>query len=355
MLEKTMNGHKKHPVYKIILKCFAWLLGIVVLLAIGVYIAFQVSPWPSALLLRDLFDKNAAKQTAALQKHLPSPSEVTAVTDVRYKSDDPDALLDAYYPTSVKNTDKALPTIVWVHGGGWISGNKGNVADYLKILASKGYTTIGIDYSLAPEKHYPTPVIQTNEALAFINKYATTLHVDTNQFILAGDSAGSQIAAQIAAVTTNPDYAKIVDITPALTDKQIVGMLLNCGAYDVSIINTDGDSQGAKLLKTFLWSYSGRKDFLDDPAFDEASVIEYVTKEFPPSFITAGNDDPLLAQSQVMAKKLKSLGVQVDSLFYPANYSPSLPHEYQFNIDNAAGQKALAEMQTFLKQHTKSE
>lgn len=349
MLKKTMISHKR-PFYKILLKCFAWLLGIIVFLAIGVYIAFQVSPWPSALLLRDLFDKNATEQTAALQKHL--PSNVTGVTDVRYKSDDHDALLDAYYPKDVDKTDKMLPTIVWVHGGGWISGNKGNVADYLKILASKGYTAIGINYSLAPEKHYPTPVIQTNEALAFINKYATTLHADTNQIILAGDSAGSQIAAQIAAITTNPDYAKIVDIKPALTEKQIVGMLLNCGAYDVSIINTDGDSQGAKLLKTFLWSYSGRKDFLDDPSFDEASVIDYVTRDFPPSFITAGNNDPLLPQSQVMEKKLKSLGVQVDGLFYPTNYSPALPHEYQFNLDNEAGQKALSEMLNFLKQHT---
>jgi acetyl esterase/lipase len=353
MLEKTMNNHKKHPLYKILLKCFAWLLGVVVFIAIGIYVAFQVSPWPSALLLRDLFDKNAAAQTAALQKHL--PSDVTGVTDVRYKSDDADALLDAYYPKSVDKTDKTLPTIVWVHGGGWISGNKGNVADYLKILASKGYTTIGINYSLAPEKHYPTPVIQTNEALAFINKYAATLHADTNQIILAGDSAGSQIASQIAAITTNPDYAKIVDVIPALTDKQIVGMLLSCGAYDVSIINTDGNSQGAKLLKTFLWSYSGNKDFLDDPSFDEASVIDYVTKDFPPSFITAGNNDPLLSQSQVMAKKLKSLGVTVDSLFYPTNYTPALPHEYQFNLDNAAGQKALAEMESFLKQHTSAE
>ena len=349
---KNNKAKKKQPsLLKKILKIFAWFAGIIILLVGIIYIAFQVSPWPSALLLRYAFGQNAEKQIKIMQKY--TPSDVNAVRNVQYKQGDNDAYLDVFYPNSVKNTNKKLPTIVWVHGGGWISGNKNNVADYLKILASKGYTTVGINYSIAPEKTYPTPVIQTNQALDYLNKNADDLHIDNNQFVLAGDSAGSQIVAQVVAMTTSPDYAKLLDISPALQPSQVAGMLLNCGAYDIGIVSTDGNSEGAKLLKTFLWSYSGQKDFMKDNEFMEASVINYVTPAFPPSFITAGNNDPLLPQSEIMAQKLESLGVTVDPLFYPKNYSPALPHEYQFNLDTAAGQKALNEMISFLGKNTK--
>jgi hypothetical protein len=61
----------------------------------------------------------------------------------------------------------------------------------------------------------------------------------------------------------------------------------------------------------------------------------------------------LLQQSQVFSQKLKSLGVEVSDLFYPSNYSPALQHEYQFNLDIAAGKLALGQMTQFLATHTK--
>lgn len=349
--KKTRKKQKKQPTYKKLLKIFAWIVSIIILFIGTIYIAFQISPWPSALLTRYFFQQNAEKQSKIMEKYV--PPGVASVKNLQYKSNDKDAYLDVYYPSSVKNTNKKLPTVVWIHGGGWISGNKENVANYLKILASKGYMTVGVNYTIAPEAHYPTPVIQTSEALKYLNNNAEQLHINKNQFVLAGDSAGSQIAAQVATIITNPSYAKLINMSSPLEPSQLVGMLLNCGAYDMDIINTNGDSEGAKLLRTFLWSYSGQKDFMKDKKLMQASVINYVTPNFPPSFITAGNDDPLLPQSETFAKKLNSLGVSTDTLFYPKDYSPPLPHEYQFNLDRSAGQKALSEMVTFLGKNTK--
>jgi acetyl esterase len=45
-----------------------------------------------------------------------------------------------------------------------------------------------------------------------------------------------------------------------------------------------------------------------------------------------------------LPRKLEGLGVSADSLFFPAEYSPPLPHEHQFNLDIPAGQKALGRM-----------
>jgi acetyl esterase len=345
-IAKKQPEHKK-PLWKRILKWFLWVVAVFVVLIGLIWVAFQVSPWPSALFIRDMFTKNALEVSQALEKHV--PSGVDATLNQQYKTDDKDAFLDVYYP---HGATKQLPTIVWVHGGGWISGDKSDIGNYLKILAAKGYTTVSVGYSIAPEKSYPVPVIQTNEALGYINKNAERLHIDPKQIVLAGDSAGSQIAAQVATLTTNPSYAKDVGIKPSLSKDQLVGMLLNCGAYDIGIINSNGDSTGAKLLRSFLWSYSGKKNFMDDKDLMKASVVNYVTKDFPASFITAGNDDPLLQQSQVFSSKLHSLGVEVSDLFYPSNYSPALQHEYQFNLDTTAGTLALERMTQFLAAHT---
>lgn len=350
--QKQKTVQKPHtPWWKKLLKILAWLIGIVIALAIAVWVAFQVSPWPSALLLRSAFEQNAQEQAAIMNKYVPT-SGIDSTYNISYRNNDKDATMDVFTTTDAAKQDKKLPTVIWVHGGGWISGSKENVDPYLKIIAGKGYTTIGLNYSIAPEKQYPTPVIQVNEALKYINEHAAELNVDRDQIVLAGDSAGSQIAAQVATMITNPEYATLMAMAPSLQKSQLSGMLLNCGAYDLSIANTNDGSEGAKLIQTFLWSYSGYKDFSKDTAIYPASVVEHVNKDFPPTFITAGNQDPLLKQSEVMAAKLKSLGVTTDELFYPANYTPELQHEYQFNLDIAAGKGALDQALAFLKQHT---
>ena len=104
----------------------------------------------------------------------------------QYRPNDKGACLDVYYPSSIKDTAKTLPTVVWVHGGAFISGDKADIANYAKILASRNYTVVSVGYSLAPEKHYPTPIFQVNDALAYLDRNAVRLHIDSNRYILAG-------------------------------------------------------------------------------------------------------------------------------------------------------------------------
>jgi acetyl esterase len=79
-----------------------------------------------------------------------------------------------------------------------------------------------------------------------------------------------------------------------------------------------------------------------------ASVPHYVTPKFPPTFISAGNGDPLLPHSVAMADALAKEGVRVDRLFFAQEHTPSLPHEYQVNLDSDAGKLALARSLEFL-------
>jgi acetyl esterase len=92
-----------------------------------------------------------------------------------------------------------------------------------------------------------------------------------------------------------------------------------------------------------------------DPNFATASIINYISSEFPPIFISAGNADPLLPQSRAFAEKLSGLNVHVESLFFPDDYKANLPHEYQFDLDNDAGRLALDRLVNFVTNHVKPE
>jgi len=322
--------------------------SILLLLGVIVYTAFQVSPWPKALIIRHIFDDGGKKMNTALQKYV--PDTVASSPKMQYRQDDKDAQLQAFYPSSLRQTEKSLPTIVWIHGGAWIAGSTESISNYLRIVASHGYTVIGIDYSLAPGSRYPKPIVQSNAALQYIQDNAKKLHADPNQIILAGDSAGSQIAAQLAALTTDEQYARELAIQPTLAASKLKGAVLNCGAYDLALADYNGPS--GDFLRTVLWSYSGTKHFLTDPQLKLASVAKYVTSSYPPTFITAGNIDPLEPQSRSMATNLQKQGVEVDSLFYAQDHQPQLPHEYQFNLDNNDGERALSRILAFLQKHT---
>ncbi|MCX2452114.1 alpha/beta hydrolase [Pedobacter sp. PLR] len=318
-----------------------------VFLILATFIAFKVSPWPYSMLIRYAFNKEGIKVNEHLEKRV--SKDVSAIVDQQYIPQEKAAKLDVYYPSSVTGTAQLLPVIVWIHGGGWVAGSKDQMANYCKILAAQGYTVVAIDYTLAPEGIYPLPLRQTQRSLQYLLENAKRFHIDTNRFILAGDSGGAHIAAQSANIIYNSDYATLTGIQPAIPPGKLSGLILYCGPYDTSLVDLSGNFSG--FLKTILWAYSGKKD-LDSEVFKTASVINYITKEYPPTFVSVGNADPLAQQSLALARKLTAVGVPVDSLFFSATYQPPLPHEYQFNLDTEAGEMALHSSLEFLKKVT---
>lgn len=310
-----------------------WLLGLGIVLA-AIAAAFLLSPWPSVYVIRAIFDKGAAEASSKLDKHVPPG---IATQTVQYDPTDKDAMLDIHRPVT---TLPDAPLIVWVHGGGFVSGRRGDITNYAKVLAGHGFTVVNVDYTIAPEATYPTPIRQVSKALAYLTANRENLRIDTRRIVLAGDSAGAQIAAQTAAITVNPDYAKRVGVTPGVSPDQIAGALLHCGVYDVTRMGEGGGILGWFVQST-TWAYSGERNSEQSGGLATMSVASNITGDFPPTFISAGNADPLGPQSVSMANALESKGVAVTRLFFPADYSPALGHEYQFDLDTEAGRLAL--------------
>jgi len=175
----------------------------VVILGVSTYAAFQLSPWPSVLLIRHSFDKGGAEAAASIS-HL-VPKDVSVQRGQSYAPGDPDAMFDVFAPAHMEGP---LPAVVWVHGGGFVAGTRSDLSGYLQILAARGFVTVGIDYSLAPSARFPTPMRQTNAALAHVIANAKRFNIDPERIFLAGDSAGAQIAAQAALIVSDANYAR---------------------------------------------------------------------------------------------------------------------------------------------------
>jgi len=302
-----------------------------------------VSPRPGALFLRRSFAANGARVAESLARHVPAGIE--ALTDERY-GDGPDELLDLFRPSGAE----ALATVLWIHGGGWVGGSKEELAGWCSLLAGKGLTVVSVGYSLAPEQRYPTPVRQVLEAVEHVQANAVRLGVDPERIVLAGDSAGAQLAAQSAVIVTEPDYARAVGLEPTLAPERLRAVVLACGPFDLDRAGTT--PVGRSFLKTVLWAYSGRRSYAEDPVLALASVIDHVTGRFPPAFITVGNADALGAHSVALAERLEERGVEVDTLFWPDDHEPALGHEYQFDLDGEAGRTAFDRMVAFLLEQT---
>ncbi|MFS0910415.1 alpha/beta hydrolase [Microbacterium sp. 179-I 3D2 NHS] len=323
-------------------------VGVVIAVVVVVAVIASISPWPSAMIIRAVFTKGGNETAAEMDRHVPD-TELTETLDIAYGDAGADTTMDVFRPASATGP---LPAVVWIHGGAWISGAKENVDPYLRILAGEGYTTIGVNYTIGPEGVYPLAVHQLNEALAYIDEHADELGVDPDQIVLAGDSAGGQLASQMATLITSPDYAEIMDIEPSLDAAQLVATILNCGVYDLAAL-AELDGIAGWGLKSAMWAYSGTKTWAEDATGATMSTIDWVTADFPTTYISGGNGDGLTwLQSIPMAKRLDELGVDVTTLFWPAPHEPALPHEYQFHLDMPDAQTALQKTIDFLDAHT---
>lgn len=159
-------------------------LAAAIILAIGGTVtALTISPRLGTRLIRYVFEKDAADVKRAMEAH--APGGISSLVDQPYRSGDDHARLDVYFPETV-GPDERLPTVVWTHGGAWISGHKDDAAPYFQLIAAEGYAVASVDYYVAPGATYPTPIHQVNDALAYVQQNAARFHVDPDRIVLAG-------------------------------------------------------------------------------------------------------------------------------------------------------------------------
>lgn len=112
--------------------------------------------------------------------------------------------LDIAYPE--KKSKKKRTAILFIHGGGWRSGSKSMHEDLLKRLASLGYVCISPEYRLSTEALYPASIHDVKSAIRWIRQHVKDYNINPEQIVVAGHSAGGELAAMMGATNGNAAF-----------------------------------------------------------------------------------------------------------------------------------------------------
>ncbi len=258
------------------------------------------------------------------------PEIATVSEDIVYKTNrkGKPLALDLYIPKNV--TTEKLPVLIYVHGGGWIEGDKVVHADnYLETtiqkLMAKQYAVISIDYTLLNEStHFPLPLEDTKDAVRWVRKNADQYNFDTNNIGLFGASAGAHLSL-LAAYTPDKTYMGSPELSsysakvnyvidhygPADLNKLFHTRLGTIPVGMIGLISKKIVGLQENLVKG-ISGYDIRKD--QDRAIEYLKTLSpaYFVSGGVPTLIMQGNKDKIvpLNQAKKLHRKLNRAKVQ---------------------------------------------
>ena len=282
-----------------------------------------------------MFNIGASKADRKRDSLIPLPLGITECRNISYGSHGKWNLLDVYYPN---NTASPLPTIVSIHGGGYVYGSKEIYRRYGMDMARRGFAFVNFNYRLAPRWKFPTPLWDTNKVMEWICKNAERYHLDPNRIILVGDSAGAQLASQYAAIATNRAYAATFGMD--VPDIRIRALGLNCGMYDM-VVQANAPRKGIHL------DYLGKDITSDDPRLQ---VLDAIGPGYPAAFITTSCHDFLRDQAEPMYAFLSSKGLVARWHCYGSEEDTSVGHVFHVNIPTPEAIRCNDDSAAFFKE-----
>lgn len=195
------------------------------------------------------------------------------------------------------------PCVVYFHGGGWVIGDLETHDGVCRQLAlASGMTVIAVDYRLAPEHPFPTPLQDCYQALHWIAENSARLDIDPTRIAVAGDSAGGNLAAAVCLKLRDEGRLK-----PAfqLLIYPVTNADLDTGSYRANgvgkVLTRDG-------MAWFWHHYTG-----GDPAHRldplAAPLIAEDLAGLPPACVITAEYDPLRDEGRDYADRLAAAGV----------------------------------------------
>jgi acetyl esterase/lipase len=228
---------------------------------------------------------------APLRYRDPVFSAVTKTSGVTYggpvvdQDGQTDALvLDVYQPTGDTNTHR--PAIVWVHGGGFNSGNRTSpeIVDEATTFAKKGYVNVSIEYRLtsagcsasAPVASCVFEIVDAQHdaqaAVRFLRKNAAAYGIDPTRIAIGGTSAGAITAINVGAnsedpgVSGNPGFSSSVRAAVALSGAKLGGAPQTLGDAPSLLFHGSSD-----FVVPYQWAVNTQKEAAD------AGLVSYLT------------------------------------------------------------------------------
>lgn len=225
-------------------------------------------------------------------------------------TDNPRQTLDLALPLQTKS-DRPLPVIAFIHGGGWRNGSKnGGLRRITPFLQSLSCAGVSIGYRLTDEAHWPAQIHDCKAAIRWLKANAGKYNLDPNRIAVHGTSAGGHLVAMLGVTgdvkSLNGKLGKhtVQDSSVAcVVDYFGPTELLAMDDHPGKMKHNAPDSPESKLVGGPILEH---KD-----AARDASPITHVSTNDAPILICHGTDDPLVPfpQSVDFHAKLKKAGV----------------------------------------------
>lgn len=201
------------------------------------------------------------------------------------------------------DTDRPIPTLLFIHGGGWIGLNKEYAIGAFLPWVMMGWNVVSVEYRMAHVALAPAAVEDCLCALRWVAEHAKDKHFDLSRLVVAGESAGGHLALTTGII---PESAGLDRECPGVPLPKASAVISWFGVGDMEkLLHQDNLPPGRDDAVTWFGSMTDREAIAR-----RVSPIHYVRKDGPPVFLVAGNADPILDyhQSVEMDAALKKAG-----------------------------------------------
>ncbi len=242
------------------------------------------------------------------QKSITVPDGYIIEKDIVYSTINGKELkLDLYW---VKDAKKPTPLVIWIHGGGWRSGDKSRIK-FAQHLLGKGFALASINYRLSQEAIFPAQIIDCKAAIRWLRAHARKYNLNPERFGVWGSSAGGHLVALLGTAEDKPeweqgDYLEYSSRVQAVCDWYGPTDFLRMNDIPGKINHNAPDSPESCLIGGPIQKYP------DQVAL--ANPITYVHPENPPFLIMHGANDRKVipGQSKLLYQALQKAGVKAE-------------------------------------------
>jgi acetyl esterase/lipase len=222
----------------------------------------------------------------------------TVARDVTYCTvDGVELKMDIYFPPSLN--EAPWPVTMYVHGGGWSSGDKTQGAGKSEIpaLQSAGFLVVSVNYRLAPEYVFPAMIEDVKCAVRYLRAHASEYNLDPNRIGVWGGSAGGHLVALLGTSDESAGFD--------------VGEYLDQSSRVQAVVDMFGPTD---LTVQFEGGYEGASRVFDGFDAALASPVTYASSDDPPFLMLHGDTDKLvpIEQSQILLAALQAADVPAE-------------------------------------------
>ncbi|APT88446.1 lipase [Corynebacterium frankenforstense DSM 45800] len=210
-----------------------------------------------------------------------------------------------YRPRGFESTDRVLPAVVYLHGGGWVLGSLDSHDSTCRWLCNRaGVSVISVDYRLAPEAPFPAGLEDAATVLRAAMTTEAVPGVDPQRVVIAGDSAGGNLSAAVCLKFKQEGLPQ-----PLL-------QMLFVPATNLAEFSTDSHREFAdglfltrKQMEWYRNHYVGSAEAAADPLV--SPLLAEDVSGVAPAYVAVAGFDPLRDEGEAYAEKLEAAGVPV--------------------------------------------